>query len=264
MYQYARGRKPKYHSTISSLLLCLLAVSLWVAPATAHDEPKEMEHAEEQEEITWDRSVSFGFNLTDGNSETTLFNIGGKLSREKSKDIWRFEAAHSFGEENGATNIDRTTGIAQYKHLFTERWYAGLGLDFLRNDISDVKYRATANPVLGYFIVKNDTHRFSVEGGPSYLWEEVAGIENNYLAPRVGQRWEWQLSETAKFFEEASVIWEAENSTNYIINAEAGIEAILVDSLSIVISVIDTYDNQPAEELKRNDITTITALNYTY
>jgi putative salt-induced outer membrane protein YdiY len=211
----------------------------------------------------WKKSVLFGFNLTDGNSETQLFNLGAKAKREKDKNIWNFAASHSFGEQNKETNVDTTTGLAQYQRLLTEKWYIGAGLDYLRNDISDVKYRVGGYTPLGYYIVKNDTVKFNVEAGPGYIVEEVAGISNDYFAPRVGERLEWQMSETAKLFEQAFVTFDTEDGDNYIINSSAGLEAALMNQLSLVLSAVDVYDNVPAPGLKQNDLQFISALAYT-
>ena len=235
-----------------------MMAGLSFSTALAHDETPPADPD------AWDSSVSLGFTLTDGNSDTTLVNIGLKALNESEPDIWRFEAMHSFGEEEGTTNIDRTTGLAQYKHLFTERWYAGVGLDYLRNDIADVKYRASISGLLGYYLIKNDSVKFNLEVGPGQVFEEVGGVSDDYFAPRAGQRLEVALSETAKFFEEAYITFDVNEGENYLITGSAGLETMVMEQVSLIVSVTDNYDNLPAEGLKRNDLTTITALSYTF
>src|SRR5690606_35263206 len=92
---------------------------------------------------------------------------------------------------------------AEYKRLLSERFFAGLGTTFLYDDIADVDYRVNLNPSLGYFLIREENIRFNIEGGPTYVFEKVGGVKDDYLAPRVAERFEWSFSETGKLFQTA-------------------------------------------------------------
>ena len=236
-------------------LICFLLFPLSVF-AHPDDAPKE------KDPEAWERSIYLGFDLQDGNSDTTLLALGAKAEREKDDNIWRFEANTKYGETDSSTTIDETTGLAEYKRLLTDRLYTGFGVEYRRDEIADVDYRVGLNPSVGYFLIKNDDLRFNIEGGPSYIFEEVANIEDDYFAPRVGERFEWDVSETAKLFEEAYITWDIDDSENYIITAQAGVEATISGPVSLIVSVKDDYDNVPAPGLKRNDLQVLTSLSY--
>jgi hypothetical protein len=51
-----------------------------------------------------------------------------------------------------------------------------------------------------------------------------------------------------------------ESSSDYIVNAELGIEAPLSSSVNLVFAVRDYYINEPAEGRERNDVYTLTGL----
>ncbi len=212
----------------------------------------------------WTGNISVGFNYTSGNTDVNLFNIGALAQREVDRNIWKFSAAHSIGENNNQTNIDQTVGLAEYKRLLSDRIYLGLSTDFRRDDIADVAYRVIVNPSVGYFFIKSDDMKFNVEAGPSYVFEEVGGLTNDYLAPRLGERFEWQISDTAKFFEQVFILVDSEDGDNYLVNAEAGLETKIVGSWNLVLSARDVYDNVPAAGLKQNDLTFLTSLAYSY
>lgn len=251
-----------------TLLLLLGAFCLSLTFTTlgfAHDE-------EAPDPSEWHGLAGVGYNFTDGNSETSLLNIQLKAEREKDSNIWRFEGNHRFGDQTittagvstDTTNIDASSILAEYKRLLSERLYAGVGTEYRRDQIADVKYRVSINPAVGYFFFKDDDLRFNVEAGPSYIFEEVSGVSDDYFAPRVGQRLEYQISPTAKIFEEAFVTWDIDDSENYIVNGSAGLEASIYESLSLIVAVVDTYDNVPGAGLLRNDIALLTTLAYTY
>ena len=247
--------------------LLLVALSVSSICAFAHDEV-------DPDPEAWKRSIALGFNLTDGNSETTLLTFDFKARREKGKNIWNIELRESYGEtatllEEGGlgddqTTVDETTGIIEYKRLIDDRWYFGAYVAGERDDIADIEYRAIPGVTLGYFLVKNDDLQLSVDIGPSYVFEEVGGITNEYFAPRIGERLDWKISETASVYQTLSVLFDTEDSDNYLINAEAGIVAALSSSINLILSVKDTYDNVPAEGFEENDVVLTSALGVTF
>jgi len=224
---------------------------------------------DEADPSQWAKSVAFGFNLTDGNSNTLLLNLNAKLSRDYEDNIWNFEAYGNYGDSEVTSSsgevVDERTQEdfkleTSYRRVLGERLYAGFTNEFYYDDIAGVDYRDTIFPHVGYFIEREEDFQFSVEAGPGYIFEKLEGDKNDYFAPRIGERIDWQISENAKFFEEASYTFDVDDSDNYIIEAEAGIEAAISSNLSLVFSVKDLYDNVPTEGRERNDLSVVTAL----
>ena len=217
----------------------------------------------------WDKSVSLGFNLTDGNSNTLLLNSRVAIGRDYENNIWNFWLSGSYGErETKDTGENETTqqdvkGEASYKRLFDDTYYAGFGTTYLYDKISDIDYRVVLKPVLGLFLVRNDDYKLSVEAGPGYLFEEVGEVEDDYFAPFVGERFDWKISETSKLYEKAEVIFDINDSDNYVVNSEAGLEAAINSSLALVFAISDIYDGVPAEGKESNDLVVSTALKVT-
>jgi putative salt-induced outer membrane protein YdiY len=217
---------------------------------------------------SWDKSLAAGFNLTSGNTETTLLNLAFAAKKEDSDgNIFDSSAAFNYGTDDNAkdANGDNVTrndvrGFARYDYLLSDDWYLGFGSSFLNDDLADIDYRITLDPSPGVYLLKNDDYKFRVEAGPSYLFEKVGGETDSYLAPRVAEKFDWIISCTSKFYEKAEVLFDVNNSDNYIVNAEAGIEAALSTDLALVFAVRNVYDNVPAPDREKNDLQTITSI----
>jgi hypothetical protein len=69
-----------------------------------------------------------------------------------------------------------------------------------------------------------------------------------------------KILESSLLYQSAEYIVSFEDSADYLVNAEIGIEAPLSSMVNLVISVRDYYINQPAEGRERNDVYTITGL----
>jgi len=275
---------------IKSLTLLLLAFVLFGSSLALAQDCSQCPPPKDPED--WGTSVSLGFNLTEGNSSTLLFTSGIAASREKDGHLWDLRAGAAYGEnevDSTSTTTDadgnevtetvtedqqtvgEVTALAKYGRLLTDRLYTGAQVDFLHDSIQDIKYRVTIGVPLGYFLIKEDNLRFNIEVGPSYTFTKTGPDEINSAGWFASERLEWDISETAKFFEQVTYNGSFEGddleggrsfsaSDNYYIVAEAGLEAALSSNMSLVVAVRDDYINIVGDGLERNDIAIVSAL----
>ena len=150
--------------------------------------------------------------------------------------------------------------MAKYDHLLTDRTFVGVGAGFTYDEIADLDYRVNVGPSIGYYFLKDNSFKFRADVGPSYVFERQGGVGNDYLAPRIGERFEWAITCTSKLFQSSEFILSVDDSDKYLINSEIGLESALSTELSLVFAVRDNYDNQPSADRDGNDLQLITAL----
>ena len=222
---------------------------------------------EEKDLSNWQLSTALGFNLTKGNSDTLLATNSTKADREINDHIYHVGLSASLGkdedlddEENGSTSQKQATFDATYKHLLSERAFVFGGVSAFFDKIADVDYRYIPGIGVGYFLIKNEAIKLSAEVGPSYVFEKQGGEKNDYLSPRFAERFDWRISDTSKFFQTLEVLLSVEDGDDTLVTAEAGLEAALNSSVALVLSVKDIYDNLPADDLERNDLSIVSSL----
>ncbi len=246
----------------------LFLVSFLVtAQAYAGCDPVEDPCAPKKIKDAWQKSALVGFNLTSGNSKTTLLNLGLAAAKETDEYLTDVSAAFNYGEDkniedsiNGTTTRNDVRVAGSYHEKLTELSYIGFGTKFLHDEIADVDYRATLSPGLGYFVLKDSDVSLALEAGPSYVFEKVGGLKDDYLAPRIADKFNWVISCTSKLYQSAEVLLDVNDSENYLANAEAGVEASLSSSVALVVGVRYTYDNVPASGREKDDLAVITSL----
>lgn len=253
--------------TLKVVFLSLLTVLISTSIAFSQCDPKEDACAPKKEPGAWDKSLAFGLNVTSGNSETTLANIASKIARDYEGEIWDFGLTYNYGEDKDResagedkVNKNEFRGNASYNHMLNDTSFVGFGTKVLYDEIADIDYRVGLDPTYGYYFIKDNTYKFRLEAGPSYIFEKVGGLSDDYLAPRVADRFDWAISCTSKIYQTAEVLMDINDSDNYIVNAEIGIEAALNATLSLVFLVRETFDNQPAADREKDDLAVITAL----
>ena len=222
----------------------------------------------------WKTSAAAGVTLTRGNSENFLATFGLDANRKWTRDEILFGASAGYGKTTvkSDTEPDEETttdafvkGSGSYNHLFTERFYGGLRLDALHDDVSDVKYRFTFAPVVGYYFIKEKKVTLSGDIGPAWVHEKV-GDHNarGYLGLRAGERFEYKFDGGARIWQSADITPEVQDWENYVFNFEVGVDAPLTKALSARLVASNTYDSQPDEGREKNDFKLTAGIAYKF
>ena len=104
----------------------------------------------------------------------------------------------------------------------------------------------------------------SLDAGPAYIWEDVAGVTDDYVAMRFGQRLEHAFSETANAWQSAEYIPKADDFEDFLLNLEVGAEAALSSRLNLRVVLQNKHDSTPGESLKKNDLVLIGGLSLSF
>lgn len=213
-------------------------------------------------------SVNAGLTLTDGNSETLRANASVLTEGEKEGlGSIRAGVEANYGESTVSSHKDTTVDNARVflgaKKTLSSRTFVSLNAEVLYDNLANIDYRATIGPALGVYGIKNDSTSLSLEAGPSYLWEKVAGVKDDYLTVRFAERWDYAFSKTAKVWQAVEYLPRIDDFGDYLMSAEFGAEAALNARLSLRLLLQDKYDSTPGVGLKKNDISLIGGIGLT-
>src|SRR3974390_950983 len=125
----------------------------------------------------WESVAAAQVALTRGNSHTFLGAISLDSVRKSPENEILLGGGAGYGDTtttvNGVETKTETAnylkGYGQWNHLFSERFYAGVRLEGLRDDVADIHYRFTVSPLAGYYLIKTTNTFLSGEAGPSYV-----------------------------------------------------------------------------------------------
>jgi len=212
----------------------------------------------------WESSLSFGLTLTRGNSDNTLANGTFGTHRNNLTNEWVFGADATYGENNSVADNETLHGFGQYNHLFSARWFGYARADGLHDGISDVKYRVTLSPGVGYYFIKTNLTKLVGEIGPAVVFERLDGEYNMYMTPRFAERFEHKFKDHARVWEKTEFLPQVDRWGNNLINAEVGMEATVTKQLNLRTVVQDNYANEPAPGHKDNDVKLISGLVYKF
>jgi putative salt-induced outer membrane protein YdiY len=219
----------------------------------------------------WHGDGAFGLALARGNANTFLMNGSATADRAWGPNDFKLGADGQYGLNDwGKTNQTRSTeavhGFMEYKRLFTERLYGSARVDGFHDDIADLRYRVIVGPALGYYFIKSDATKLNGEFGPSFIDEKQGADTHKYLTVRFMERCEhtFNKAKTAKAWEEVDYLPQVDDTKNYLLNSEVGVEAALSARFSLRVCADDKFNSMPEPGAKENDITLISSLVYKY
>lgn len=189
--------------------------------------------AEALQGIKWSHKGALGLTNTTGsvNSLRTNFDYTAQRKSQLWDMIWETQAI--YGEDDGVTSNQRISSRVQADRSLGEKWYSGLGMEFLHDSFADLDYRGTGFSSLGYRFFDNDDFRLRFEAGPGYLLEQRGGTERQAAAFRFGQFLDWQWSERTRVFQSLAYTGSFDQRDDHILTLRAGIESKLTGPWSL-------------------------------
>lgn len=217
----------------------------------------------------WNGSLALGASLAKGNSDTLMLSASADAAKLWKYDELRLGIAgqyglNDWGESTEVQTANNVHGFADYKHLFSDRFYGNVRGDALHDEIADVKYRLIVGPAAGYYFIKGPETRLSGEVGPSFITEKLGSVDKSYFTLRVTERFEHKFTNGAKVWEQVDYFPQVDDFANYLIVAEIGAEASLNARLSLRIVLADKYDSKPAAGRDSNDLTLVASVVWKY
>jgi len=213
----------------------------------------------------WQSAITAGVTLTRGNSDSLLATAKFITDKKTPVNEFNLGADVTYGSANGVANNELYHGFAQWNHLFSEKWYAYLRGEGLHDGIAEVKYRATVTSGVGYYLIKQTNTTLAAEIGPGIVIERVGETDNTYATMRIAERFEHKFNKnSARVWENVEFLPQIDKPSDYLINAEIGVESALYRDLSLQVYMDDNFNSQPAPGFRRNDVKLVSGISYKF
>lgn len=213
----------------------------------------------------WQASIYGGFTAKSGNTTSSSYNYGGEFEK-KNSELYRYKLTLDgrYSKTDNQISESKAQLSGEMRRMFTERWFVSGRLSAMHDDLKDLSYRAKAGPGIGRYLVDSKTLKADLSTGLLYVREKSAGEASGYVAWRLSQRIDWQITETFKAWAETEYFMDVADSAIYQITFKSGVDSRINRHLSLVVSVEDDYDSLPDQvtKIEKNDLEIHTGLRY--
>ena len=217
-----------------------------------------------EKKYPWESKITAGLTVTAGNSDTVLGMLAIGTVRKTPENEFTFGADAAYGKANSVLNQESYHVFGQWNHLFTERFYSYVNGDALRDTVSDLRYRVSLSPGVGYYFIKQTKTTLSAEAGPGVIFRGLGENDETYATLRIAENFEHKFGSGARIWQKAELLPQVDRWQNFIFNFEVGAEATLTGDLSLNVTLSDTYNSEPASGRKRNDLKLVSGLSYKF
>jgi len=202
----------------------------------------------------WDGEGEFGFGMSRGNTHETSGTLGLKLEKESLRFRHTVTALADYGRTDGTTTREKFNAAYALDYKFNDRIYAyGSGM-WERDKFAGYSRRFTESLGIGYTAIAMPTMSLDLEAGPSL--RQINYIDNthdNQLAARASLSYQWKITSTLTFSEDASALMASGDTT--LISTTA-LTSKLLGALSARLSFNIQNESNPPLGLKNTDYST--------
>ncbi len=211
--------------------------------------------------VKWTGAITANGLLTDGNSNTQNIGIAIDASRRSEQDRISFDAGYLYGRQKNpdtgesSTTTDSWFLFGKYDYFFTKKFYGSVSSRVERDRIADLKLRVTPAGGVGYQWIEKPNMNFLTEAGLAWVYEDFENApSDDHFALRLAYHFDKKLNDKVNFFHDLEYLPSIEDSSDFNINADAGVRVTLTKNKFTEFRFEWKHDNQPAPGAAENDL----------
>ena len=200
--------------------------------------------------IDVDKHLELSYVQTSGNTNTTTFSskLEGTAGLSDTQSI-RAKGSMLYNENENNTSANKYNLELDYNHMINKKLYANMGINYLKDELSDYDYRLNIGPGLGYKVLEDEIQTVDIQGGLDYAYDKYkTGTKDNYLAGRTELNYKYKFSPNLDFKQMISYLASFEDTNKYFVVSDSAFEVNMTKNLSLGVSYNMDYTNQTQKE----------------
>lgn len=231
-------------------------------------------HAELKPDGRWRGNGGAAFAATSGNNESTSALVSFELGRATLVDRINLNGnvnnGRSVVEGERKTTSDKWGLNGQYDYNVSIRLYSFVKLGLESDKVAHLSLRSTVAGGAGYKLVDTKDDIFSLLWGFAYSTDRyrepvtidnVTGTRFSRTSLFVGEESQHQLTGNTSFKQRLEYYPGVSGDRAKIVKFTAGLGVAINTSINLTVGVTDTYNSNPPDGQKRNDVGLFTGVN---
>ncbi len=213
----------------------------------------------------WSHRLEAGAQVRSGNVSSTDVTAALQSQRLAPKSELTTAASFAYGETEGERTAERAVGEGRF-NLFHTSWLFSFYLANLERDaLEDLDLRAQELVGVGANVVRTRRTLLRAEIGAGGR-QELFSNGDQRVSPlaRLGMAWHQTLGQATELILRATLLPDLGNLGAYRMEGEGALRVPLTTRFHLRLSLLDSYDSNPQPGVKRNDLTFLSALGWTF
>ncbi|UCD57014.1 MAG: DUF481 domain-containing protein [Candidatus Hydrogenedentota bacterium] len=216
----------------------------------------------------WSGSVSLGLTLERGNTDSGALRFDSRATRTAPRDELQLRLSVDYEESDGKTDTNKVFGQSKLKVFQSHRRYVFGLTDMEYDEQKNLDLRAQAFVGQGYYFVRKERMDLAGEIGGGVVGEffdengTSETVEGNLWLSAI---WKQKVFEDSEFANVLTLFPNVSQFSEYRLRNETSLTTPMGKHWALKLSLLEEYDSDPeAEETKKNDLTFISSLQYTF
>ena len=216
--------------------------------------------------LHWSGRIEFGGELQTGNSNTEALSFDTRLKARDKHNRYQLDFEYNRSEDEGTLTDDNRELGFNYQRFQSEKWFLGADISFENDDIAELDLRSRLGVESGYQFYDYETLSLRAAMGLAYLNENFAN-ESTQASIAITQNIAYEqgfLGETFRVFYEHDLLLPTEQFNGFIFNSEFGLRVPVAKKLIGTAGIDFDWDNDPAEDVREDDVTYTLKIGYEF
>jgi putative salt-induced outer membrane protein YdiY len=217
-------------------------------------------------------TANFGLDLLSGNKDRQIYysRIKSTYARpfeHNPKEFFRTTGEYlaNYGQTDGAKSANNMLGTVQTDvdvNPYTYFYNAGnVGYDEIRK----IELQYGVGPGVGRHIFRKPTFAFDLESGVNYqVQERTEGDSPESAYFRLADNLTWKLADRLTFGKKLEFQLSFQDASQFRVRLDSNLSYRLWNTLSINLTLIDSYDTNPAPGVAENELQLRSSLGFTF
>ena len=200
--------------------------------------------------IDVDKHLELSYVQTNANTNTTTFSskLQGIAALSDTESI-KAKGSILYSESDENTSANKYNVELDYNHMINEKLYSYMGINYIKDQLSDYDYRLNIGPGLGYKLLEDEIQTIDIQGGLDYAYDKYNdGLKDNYLAGRTELNYKYTFSQSIEFKQMLSYLASFEDGEKYFAVSDSAIGVKMTQNLSLGVSYNMDYTNKTEKE----------------
>ena len=200
--------------------------------------------------IDVDKHLELSYVQTSGNTNTTTFSskLQGTTAFNDT-DSLKAKGSILYSESEKDTSANKYNLELDYNHMINQKLYSYVGINYIKDQLSDYDYRLDIGPGLGYKILEDETQTIDIQGGLDYAYDKYKdGSKDAYVAGKTELNYKYRFNQNMEFKQMLSYLGSFEDSEKYFAVSDSALGVKMIQNLSLGISYNLDYSNKTEKE----------------
>ena len=197
-----------------------------------------------------DKHLELSYVQTSGNTNTTTFSskLEGTTSFNDTESL-KLKGSILYSESDENISANKYNVELDYNHMINKKLYSYMGINYIKDQLSDYDYRLNIGPGLGYKLLEDEIQTIDIQGGLDYAYDKYNnGLKDNYLAGRTELNYKYTFSQSIEFKQMLSYLVSFEDGEKYFAVSDSAIGVKMTQNLSLGVSYNIDYTNKTEKE----------------